>query len=292
MAMVVAKITSGLGNQLFQYALARSLSLRNQASLYFDLSYYNQTYASDTARLFRLQHFNINYRVLNASPYRFVAKATKLLPGRTLKPLIELVQERQFQFNPSVLRANARLLTLDGFWQSESYFETYADLIRAELSFTHQHGLAFTTYQRAIETSTTPVSVHIRRGDYVAHPEFSKTFGFVGLDYYQAAIELLKKQFPNLHLFVFSDDQAWVQANLGLDVPHTFVSNIGENADLDDLQLMSLCQHHVIANSSYSWWGAWLNPLKTKRVIAPKQWFRNKPDCNTDDLIPPSWLRL
>ena len=93
-------------------------------------------------------------------------------------------------------------------------------------------------------------------------------------------------------LFIFSDDPQWVQENLAPDVPHVYVTNTGDNADLDDLQLMSLCRHHVIANSSYSWWGAWLDPRPDKVVVSPKQWFRNKPDSNTKDLIPAAWLRL
>ena len=290
--MVISRITSGVGNQLFQYALARHLARRNRTSLYFDLSYYRQTYATDTPRAFKLNKFGIDYRVLNTSPYQYVSKFTKLLPNRTLKPVFSFVKESYFHFDPGVLSAQAQFLTLEGFWQSECYFGDSTDAIRRELTFRRETGRTFEDYRAAIGRADVPVSLHVRRGDYVNHPEFSQSFGFVGLDYYRAAIAQLNEQFPTMTLFVFSDDPAWVGQNLPLDGPHVFVHNTGPDADLDDLQLMSLCRHHIIANSSFSWWGAWLNANADKVVVAPRNWFRNKPDWNTADLIPLAWLRL
>lgn len=290
--MIISRITSGLGNQLFQYALGRSLALRNETALYFDLSYYKQLYQTDTPRAFKLDRFAIDYKLLNTSPYRYLSKATKLLPNRTLKPFVNWVKEAQFHADPSVLDAADRFITLDGFWQSERYFVDYEAIIRNELTFKRDTGATFESYRREIEQSEQPISVHIRRGDYVTHPEFSQSFGFVGVNYYRLAIARLREQFPNANLFLFSDDPAWVQEHLVLDAPHVFVKSTGSDADLDDLQLMSLCKHHIIANSSFSWWGAWLNGGKNKVVIAPDRWFKNKPDWNTKDLIPSSWLRL
>ena len=290
--MIVTRITSGLGNQLFQYAVGRGLALRNETALYFDLSYYKQLYETDTPRAFKLNQFAIDYKLLNSSPYRYLSKATKLLPNRTLKPLVHWIKETQFHADPTVLDATEQFITLDGFWQSERYFAHCEDVIRRELTFKRDTGATFESYRREIEQSEQPISVHIRRGDYVTHPEFSQSFGFVGVDYYQLAIARLREQFPNAKLFLFSDDPTWVQEHLVLDAPHVFVKNDGSDADLDDLQLMSLCKHHIIANSSFSWWGAWLNGGKNKVVIAPDRWFKNKPDWNTKDLIPSSWLRL
>ena len=290
--MIISRITSGLGNQLFQYALARSLALRNKTSLYFDLSYYKHLYDTDTPRAFKLDRFAIDYRLLNTSPYLYLSKATKLLPDRTLKPFVNWLTERQFHADIGVLDTNDQFVILDGFWQSERYFAHCEDVIRSELAFQRDTGARFVSYQQQIEGSEQPVSVHIRRGDYVSHPEFSQSFGFLGLDYYQTAIALLTERFTGVKLFIFSDDPDWVRQNLALTLPHEFVSNTGPDADLNDLQLMSLCHHHIIANSSFSWWGAWLNPASAKVVIAPKQWFKNKPDWNTKDLIPSTWLRV
>ncbi|GAB2604151.1 alpha-1,2-fucosyltransferase [Spirosoma areae] len=292
MSIIIARITSGLGNQLFQYALARSLALRNNTSLYIDMSYYNYEFETDTPRKFKLNRFNTDYGVLNTSPYLYVWKATRLLPNRTLKPFFQFVKEKQFHFEPQVLDANAAFITLAGFWQSENYFSNRADVIREELAFKRETGPTFAVYKEKIERVQTPVSVHIRRGDYISHPEFSQSFGFLGLDYYHTAIPLLMERLSGVKLFIFSDDPDWVKQNLALNVPHEFVANTGPDADLDDLQLMSLCRHHIIANSSFSWWGAWLNPAKNKVVIAPKRWFKNKPDWNTKDLLPHTWLRV
>ncbi|MBC8152226.1 MAG: alpha-1,2-fucosyltransferase [Bacteroidetes bacterium] len=290
--MIIARITSGLGNQLFQYALARSLALRNDTSLCFDLSYYRQAYETDTVRAFRLDRFDIEYTALNASPYRYVSKGTRLLPNRTLKPWFEFVKERQFHFDPGVFEAQAKFVTLDGFWQSARYFADYETIIRKELTFNRPTGPVFETYKEEIDGSEHPISLHIRRGDYVSHPEFSQSFGFVGLDYYRAAIAYVIQRLPTARFFIFSDEPDWVSQHLVLDYPHCFVTSTGSDADLDDLQLMSLCRHHIIANSSFSWWGAWLNADAGKLVITPHAWFRNKPDWNTIDLIPATWLRL
>jgi Glycosyl transferase family 11 len=290
--MIIARITSGLGNQLFQYALGRSLAHRTRTALYFDLSYYKQLYETDTPRAFKLDRFAIDYKRLDTSPLLYVSKATRLLPNRTLKPLVNWVKEKHFHLDPTVLDVADQLIILDGFWQSEGYFADCETVIRRELTFQRQPGPKFAAYRQAIGAAEQPISVHIRRGDYVSHPEFSQSFGFVGVEYYRAAIARLTAQFPAASLFLFSDDPAWVAEYLAPDVPHVFIQNTGPDADLDDLQLMSLCKHHIIANSSFSWWGAWLNADTDKVVIAPKQWYKNKPDWDTKDLLPSSWIRL
>jgi hypothetical protein len=290
--LVITRITSGLGNQLFQYAIGRSLAQRLNTSLRFDLSYYRQTYDTDTPRLFRLGAFGIDYQRLEGSPWQTVSRLTRLLPDRSLPPLCRFLAEPGFAFAPDILRSRAALLILDGFWQSENYFADAAPLIRQELTFRHQPGPGFADYQTQIERADVPISVHIRRGDYVTHTEFSQSFGFVGLDYYERAVARLTAQFPGRTLFVFSDDPDWVATHLPLEAPVVLVRNSGPNADLDDLRLMSQCRHHVIANSSFSWWGAWLNPDPNKTVIAPANWFRHKPGWDTRDLLPDNWLQL
>lgn len=290
--MVIARISGGLGNQLFQYALGRSLALRNKTSLYFDLSYYKYAYETDTPRTFKLAPFRIDYKRLDTSPYVYLSKATRLLPNRTWKPFVAFLEEKQFHVEPAVQTTKASVIILDGAWQSETYFADCAAAIRQELSWPEPVEPTVAQYKYKIDHTQTPISVHIRRGDYVSHPDFSQSFGFIGLDYYQKAIPLLTNRFPGAKIYVFSDDPGWVQENLALDVPHEFVVNQGTDADLADLHLMSLCHHHVIANSSFSWWGAWLNPKKEKVVVAPGRWFRNKPAWDTKDLLPANWVRI
>lgn len=289
--MIISKITSGLGNQLFQYALGRHLAIQNNTRLWFDLRYYHQTYETDTPRYFKLDRFSIDYDLLDFSPWLYVSKATRLLPGRSLRPFFDTRKEQHFHLDPSVPQAKGPFITVDGFWQSESYFIENEQTIRKELIFNRVVGPDFDAYRRQIKQANTPISVHIRRGDYVNHPEFSKSFGALGPDYYEMAIKQVAEQSPDSTLFVFSDDSDWVRQNMRFDLPHVFVTTTGTDADVDDLQLMSLCHHQIIANSSFSWWGAWLNPRSQKLVIAPKQWFLDKP-WNTENLVPERWLKL
>jgi hypothetical protein len=288
--MIITKITSGLGNQLFQYAVAKSLSLKCNTTLFFDLSYYKTSYKTDSVRNFKLHHFNIDHKILNDSPLVYFSKATKLFPGRTFKPLFLLLKEKHFHFDAAVLQAKAACITLDGFWQSEKYFINATEVIRKELIFTTPKNARLDHYKSEINNSQNAVSIHIRRGDYVSHPEFSKSFGFIGLEYYVEAINYIKSKIDNPTFFVFSDDKEWVIKNFPLSDDYIFVENTGDECDVKDLQLMSLCKHHVIANSSFSWWGAWLNDKDDKIVVSPKSWYKNKPDWNTKDLLPASWI--
>ncbi|GAB3886482.1 alpha-1,2-fucosyltransferase [Spirosoma agri] len=290
--MIISRITSGLGNQLFQYAAARHLALRNKTAVYVDLSYYNYTYQTDTPRAFKLGHFAVPFRVLQDSPYEYVSKATKLLPNRSLPPVFLFLKEKHFHFDERVVQARARFVTLDGFWQSEEYFRESAATIRQELSLATTPSSEFASYEQLIKATSVPVSVHIRRGDYVNHPEFSQTFGFVGLAYYEQALERIREQVSEPRFFIFSDDQDWVRENLKLPADAVFVKNTGPNSDVADLVLMSRCRHHVIANSSFSWWGAWLNPNADKTVITPKNWYKKQPTWNTKDLLPATWLSI
>ena len=289
--MVITRITSGLGNQLFQYALGRQIANQNQTQLWFDLRYYRHLYETDTPRYFKLDRFAIDYKVLDNSPWRYLSTVMQLMPVRNLEPLFAIQHERHFHVDPMVSQRKGAFIKLSGFWQSETYFAPSESIIRNELTFNRTAGPRFGEYRRQIGQATIAISVHVRRGDYISHPDFSQSFGTTEIAYYEAAVSRLAAQFPAGKLFIFSDDPAWVQQHMRFDLPHVVIDNSGEDADLDDLELMSLCHHHIIANSSFSWWGAWLNSNPTKCVIAPKQWFADKP-WDTRDLTPANWLRL
>ncbi|MGV3706047.1 MAG: alpha-1,2-fucosyltransferase [Arcticibacter sp.] len=289
--MVIATITSGLGNQLFQYALARHLSLINRCSLYFDLRFYKSEYARETSRSFKLNKFNIAYKEIDRS-VEWGIKVTKLFPSQTLSPFFRTLRERHYHFDPEVLEAKEPFLNVKGYWHSERYFRSSQAIIRNELQFNNPGGRGFDRYLREIQHAGNAVSVHVRRGDYVHHPEFSQTFGFIGLAYYEKAMEIMTSKVPDSVFFIFTDDKSWVLENFPKGGNYVFVDVEGSDADLDDLHLMKTCRHHIIANSSYSWWGAWLNGYPDKIVIAPKEWFRNQPDWNTKDLLPESWLKI
>ncbi len=206
------------------------------------------------------------------------------------RPPATVFEERRFGFDPSLLSAPDGLY-LSGYFQSEKYFRDVEPLLREEFAVRRPpagRNLAAADAIRAADAA----SVHVRRGDYVTSPATRETHGALGTDYYRACIAYLGDRVPDLRLFVFSDDPAWARRELAPPLPTTFVDWNGPAAAHEDLRLMSLCRHHVIANSSLSWWGAWLARGAGNRfVLAPKNWFR-KPDLATDDLLPASWLRM
>lgn len=289
--MVVGTITSGLGNQLFQYAIARHLSVLNHTPLYFDTRFYRSDYAEESGRSFKLDKFNIDYREPNSLLYT-AFKGMKLFPDRTFKPFFVQIKEKHYHFDPDVLKSKALLINLKGYWHSEKYFKPVSHLIRNELTFNNVSSENFEQYRQQVIRAENSVAVHIRRGDYVNHPEFSKTFGFLGLRYYESAIALIKAKLEKPSFFLFTDDKQWVKDHFNDRDDFNFVELKGPEADLDDLHLMSLCKHNIIANSSYSWWGAWLNRNDEKVVLAPKDWFRNQPLWDTKDLLPESWIKI
>lgn len=289
--MIIAKITSGLGNQLFQYAFAKHLSVINNTSLYFDLRFYHSTYSLESKRKFKLDHFNIQYKKMN-QPLQLLTKATKLFPTRSCKPIFSLSKEKYYHFDNEILGSKAYKITTEGYWHSEKYFSAISDIIRNELQFKVGGSAAYESYQIQISKANNPISMHIRRGDYVTHPEFSESFGFLGLDYYRNAIKIIQNKFQDFQIFIFTDDQQWGIQNLNLTCNHVYVRTSGENADIEELDLMSRCNHHIIANSSFSWWGAWLNNKEDKTVIAPNKWFKNQPTWDTKDLLPEKWLKI
>jgi hypothetical protein len=291
--MIISKISHGLGNQLFQYAIARKISLQKHTSLYLDLRYYHHVYASDTFRSFRLNHFNVDYKVFDDAPVLiYLSKLTKLFPNRSFSPFFKLIREGNDGFNGQALKENALFVYLSGFWQSEKYFKDIEETLQNELTLRTKPSELYTKYLDLIGNETNAVSLHIRRGDYVNNSQFKDQFGFLGLDYYKRAVDMFNQEVAGPRFFIFSDDLEWVKENLTFVSNLTFVDCHGENSDIEELMLMRACHHHIIANSSFSWWGAWLNKRKDKKVVAPKKWFNNMPGLNTDDLIPSNWIRL
>ena len=197
-------------------------------------------------------------------------------------------EKEPFRFDPEtlVLQDDVRLF---GYWQSERYFVDHAAEIRDDFRFR----VLPDDRNRALATRiahTPAVSVHVRRGDYVTNPATKAVHGALPLDYYHAAVDRIRESEPEPHFYVFSDDPDWCSANLDLGGATTVVDhNRGRGSE--DLRLMSLCSHHVIANSSFSWWGAWLNAREDKIVVAPQEWMRDD-SFDTRDLVPEGWIRI
>lgn len=288
--MIVVRLCGGLGNQLFQYAAGRSLAARWNTELVLDLDWYKRTPATDTPRTFELDKLHIAARQMTATEERRAA----LHRGRLLRRLPwfprawKHVRERDANFDPALLRAPDNAY-LDGYWQSPLYFEEIALLLRKELATRAAPSSQDLQVLNSMPRSRS-VALHVRRGDYVTHTSAIQMHGTSGKDYYVSAMRKISEHIADPHYFVFSDDVQWARENLGFPGGVSFVAHNGPNAAVNDLHLMASCDHQVIANSSFSWWAAWLNPHPDKMVIAPGRWFADgRP---TPDLIPASWIRL
>lgn len=288
--MIITRLMGGLGNQMFQYALGRRLALDRKVPFKLDLSWFR----SHHDRKYLLENFKIKADIASAPEIdRFKMtrnpKIQKLsetvirhLPFYYLFPT---VKERNISFDPRILKARTDAYFI-GYWQSENYFKPISSIIRTDYQLKrHMSTEAVNIYQ--LINSTESVSVHIRRGDYLTIPRL----GICSLDYYQNAHEYILGQLHNPYFFVFSDDIKWSKENLGFLTPVCFVNLHTSDKDVEELVLMSNCQHQIIANSSYSWWGAWLNTHANKHVIAPRKW-SNDPNWDTSKIKPESWIQL
>lgn len=292
--MIIAQIVGGLGNQMFQYAAARAVTYRNETILKLDISSF-QKYG---LRTYQLGCFNIiedfalpveikKFKPEKKLSYNYIDNRVraKLLPWYAQK----IIRERGHSFNVDIHKVGGNAY-LEGYWQSEKYFKDIAAIIRSDFSFKDGPTGKNRTLLSEID-STNSVSLHIRRGDYLTNPQTFKVHGIVELDYYQRSLKFLTEQVKNPVVFVFSDDISWAKQNLKSNLSLIFVDHNGANEEYEDLRLISRCRHHIIANSTFSWWGAWLNDNQEKMVIAPNKWFRSN-DINDRDLIPESWVRI
>jgi hypothetical protein len=282
----------GLGNQMFQYAVGRALSLTREAPLRLDTQDFDGYTLHNGYELDQV--FNIKAQTASSGDLR------KVLGWRAFSPIRRrLFRSQLARFRgpnlfvdnqsgrPPQISAIPDMSYLMGNWQSEKYFKHVDDTIRRDFSFkTPLTGRNAET--AALITDCMAVSLHVRRGDIAADPTALAVHGLCSLDYYQSAVEYVTARVAHPEFFVFSDDMSWAREHLHFGFPCHY---IGHNKGLDsynDMRLMSLCNHHIIANSSFSWWGAWLNPHVEKIVVAPKQWFAA--DIDSSDVVPLIWV--
>lgn len=294
--MIVTRLKGGLGNQLFQYAAGRRLAQVHGAELFLDISGLAESVRIE--RNFELHPFNIVARIADsevlsripASRQRGMwARFADMVLGKMPSSSLRVVKEKHFHFDPDILKLHGDIY-LAGHWQSERYFTDVADLIRREFTVAvppDGKNLEMLNMIAACEA----VSLHVRRGDYVTDPEVLAMHGTCSVGYYEKAVSYIAKRVEHPVFFIFSDEPEWVRKSIKLDHPMHIVEHNGAERGYEDMRLMSLCRHHIIANSSFSWWGAWLNARQDKIVIAPKRWF-NDYHADTSDLCPDSWVLL
>lgn len=290
---VVARIEGGLGNQLFQYAAARSLADRLGCELLLDL----RGLAENGDRPYQLDQFKIRGSIaddqtLASLPSSRSSRASRIrsriaqcLPAFCSYPVFwpgDFSYDRRFE-------RISQPVFLVGYWQTEKYFAWNRSRLLQDLQLV----AAAPAQEKLLERMRTSnsVALHVRRGDYVSNAAAAQFHGVCDMGYYQEAIRRLLATMPDLEVFVFSDEPEWARSNLNLPAPTHVIDSNGPDRGYWDLELMRHCRHHVIANSSFSWWGAWLAQPDGQVVYAPSRWFRDA-STNTSDVIPSRWNLL
>ena len=280
---------------MFQYAIARALSEHYQSAFLLDRSWFDVPQAETTPRPYQLDLLNIQEGLDSGvtfpkRPNKLMRSLQKWLP---VGPVI-YYQQNAFEFDARLLHLKAisqRDLFLFGYWQAFPYIETIRPILQSEFKTKKSIAEHYQPYLEQIRSSEA-VMLHIRRGDYVNSPSAAKFHGVLPLSYYQQAIEALLLNQPNAHFFIFSDDLPWAKEALPKDLKITFVENSSQaDAAAQELQLMYECQHHIIANSSLSWWGAWLKKDCSGLVFAPNRWISDS-SLNLSNLLPANWQKI
>ena len=287
--MIYIRLVGGLGNQLFQYACARAVALRRGVGLVLDLRDLSRGAAHAT---FGLDQFAISANVGQVSdlpPARDKPIRYTLWRAGAMRP--SFLRERGLGLNPAVLGASDDSY-LHGYFQSERYFRDVAATIREDLRITAVPKGENARWLDQIRSEPRAVSLHVRRGDFVESAKGQAAHGTCDVAYYQQAVAAIRDRTGiDPLLFVFSDDPAWARDNLKAGAEMVVLGHNPPAAAVEDMRLMGTCRHHVIANSSFSWWGAWRNPHPDKIVVAPSRWFAD-PKLDNPDICPPEWLRI
>lgn len=294
--MVIVRLCGGIGNQMFQYAAARRLAHVNNVPLKLDLGWFGKN------RAYTRRKYNLDCFALTAETGRdeeiaalrshrnnsFSRRFPAFLKKRFFHTGQTHIIEKAYNFDPEILLLKDNVY-LDGYWQSDKYFNDAGDVIRSDFTFRDEPEGQNLQYAEMI-LNLNSVSLHVRRGDYVTSAKTGAFHGLCSLDYYKKAVNEIFRKTGKPVFFMFSDDMEWVKSNLKIDGDVYYIDCNTTETCHEDMRLMSLCKHHIIANSSFSWWGAWLGSDPDKIVYAPSKWFNAKVD--TRDNIPSSWIRL
>ncbi len=301
--MIITKIQGGLGNQMFQYAIGRHLAYLNRTDLRLDISSYNNQNKNDTPRKYSLSYFNIiedfstkkdikKMKLPNmATKNIFLRIYRKIFRGlEAKKPLHKrtYIREPYFGFCVDILKIKGNVY-LSGNWQNEKYFKDIDNIIRKDFTLKNKSNNYIKLANQILNTDNS-ISLHVRRGDYVHNKKTNEYHGICSLNYYKKAINIIASKINLPTFFVFSDDIKWVKKNIKTRYPIVFISG-NYLKDYEELILMSKCKYNIIANSSFSWWGAWLNNNPDKVVIAPKKWFQAATRIN-DNPCPENWIKI
>lgn len=285
--MIITEINGGLGNQLFQYAAGLSLATRHQTELKISIQFQE----GNTARSLGLSHFNIKLKEASEKEYAILhpnSRIERIVQGILPVSYKRFYQEKNFAYQTGFEKLGSNVY-LKGYWQSELYFSSIKEKISSAFTMEPASYRSIAPFIEELEKIDS-VAIHIRKGDYLI-PPYATFYANLENSYYNQALALLSNKSSSLKLFVFTDDVNWVNTHLHLNLPYTLVSTIHTHNMYEDFKAMQSCKYHIIANSSFSWWTAWLSERTDKMVIAPKKWFNLGPK-DTQDLLPKTWTTV
>jgi hypothetical protein len=281
MAITITHLQGGLGNQMFQYAAGRRLAQATNSTLLLDLEWYQKPRdPQETPRNYELGRFRVTTKT-----YR--RDILSRLYRRLMNQRLAFYYEKAYTFDPVVLKLPHNSY-IHGSFQSWKYFDDIRSILIEEFSLERPMDDPNQRLLEEIKANPAAISLHVRRGDYVTNKAAIQVLGATPLDYYERALAKIPKAHGS-KVFVFSDDPKWCQQNLKINIDHQFLPTNPNG--MYDMMLMAACKHNIIANSSFSWWGAWLNQNPHKTVVAPKRWF-NDPSMDSSDLLPNTWVLL
>ena len=293
--MIISKLIGGLGNQMFQYAAGRSLSLSLETEYRIDISDFNNYSLHNGYELQKV--FSCDVPLASKSDVKSIIGGDfqrsfndfLLYAGLDFFSNKSFYREKSYNFSNNFFNLSPPAY-ISGYWQSEQYFSCISSQIRSDFTFIQPYSQDNLYVKDLIRSSSSSISVHIRRGDYLTNNKANLFHGLCSLLYYKDAVKYITDRIIDPTFFIFSDDPDWVNEYLILDFPTYIVNHNFGSESYNDMRLMSICDHHIIANSSFSWWGAWLNPSDKKIIIAPKQWFANS--TAPKDLLPNNWISI
>jgi len=283
---VIIRLNGGLGNQMFQYAFGVAVSKNRDTKLLLDL----RELKTDPLRTFALDSFKIQGKIATPEILRTynpsIIHKIFIKLGFNANPNSKILMEKFFHYDTEVMGNNKADYFL-GYWQTEKYFMEFENEVRNEFTIKTEALKPIVSYFEEIQNSES-ISLHIRRGDYVANDHTNSYHGVCSLDYYSNALNLALQGMKNPKIYIFTDDPEWAKAQNIWPVDYKIISGLGLT-DIQEFHLMSSAKKNIIANSSFSWWAAWLN--KSGSVYAPERWFGNAQN-NTKDLIPDRWIKV
>lgn len=290
---------AGLGNQMFQYATARALAHRRHTRLLLDTSTYEAMAAIDTPRKYELDVYNIKGTIASSKELQKIQQpsSVKKMILKDIKHNVIKRDSKLWPYHERTTGYDSRVKWLPnnsylvGWWQCPKYFESIRPALLKEFEPVKKPNKRNAELLKLV-SSCSSVAIHVRRGDYVSNKHASSHHGLAPIDYYSQAIRYIEKQVPSARFIVFSDDLKWCRKELPLPKDSIFVEGNDGNKAYEDIRIMKNCKHAIIANSSFSWWGAWLNTNPSKIIIAPKEWFQNKQANDEIQIIPKDWKRL